>query len=293
MKVLIVENESYLANSIATKLNDIGYSCEVSLLGNDICEDTKFDVVLLSTGIIGLNFNDIIKKHKNSTIILMINSINNDIISAMKMGADDYILKPIIMEEIIRKIKIFDNYKRFETLNKNYEDLISLLTKSYKFPKIDFKKIKLPIVLVCSSVDFANSFMFAYAKNNKSPYDHIDATTQGAINLIKEAKPQTILFISNFELLEPNIQEKITNTTKSKNTIFFVKNDIQTNMQKIFLKREFNELPRGEIISIDDYTKFIISEFQNIISDTELSKKLGISRKSLWEKRKRYGITKK
>ncbi|MEA1917106.1 MAG: helix-turn-helix domain-containing protein, partial [Campylobacterota bacterium] len=26
--------------------------------------------------------------------------------------------------------------------------------------------------------------------------------------------------------------------------------------------------------------------------DTELSKKLGISRKSLWEKRKKYGISK-
>ena len=49
----------------------------------------------------------------------------------------------------------------------------------------------------------------------------------------------------------------------------------------------------GDILSIDDYIKFIILNFQNKFPDTELSKKLGISRKSLWERRKKYGILKK
>jgi DNA-binding NtrC family response regulator len=47
-----------------------------------------------------------------------------------------------------------------------------------------------------------------------------------------------------------------------------------------------------EILSIEEYIKFIIQNHQHKLPDTELSKRLGISRKSLWEKRKKYGIFK-
>ncbi|MBT0784659.1 hypothetical protein KJQ91_07805, partial [Campylobacter upsaliensis] len=49
----------------------------------------------------------------------------------------------------------------------------------------------------------------------------------------------------------------------------------------------------NEILTIDEYIKHIILSYQNVFADTELSKKLGISRKSLWEKRKKYEISKK
>ena len=48
-----------------------------------------------------------------------------------------------------------------------------------------------------------------------------------------------------------------------------------------------------DMLSIKDYEKMIITRYESIYSDIELAKKLGISRKSLWEKRKRYNITKK
>ena len=46
-------------------------------------------------------------------------------------------------------------------------------------------------------------------------------------------------------------------------------------------------------MTIDDYIKHIIVNYQDKYPDTELSKKLGISRKSLWEKRKKYDVAKK
>ena len=49
----------------------------------------------------------------------------------------------------------------------------------------------------------------------------------------------------------------------------------------------------GEIVTIDEYIKYIIVNYQDKFPDTELSKKLGISRKSLWEKRKKYDVSKK
>ena len=46
------------------------------------------------------------------------------------------------------------------------------------------------------------------------------------------------------------------------------------------------------ILTINDYVKMMVLNFQDKYPDTELSKRLGISRKSLWEKRKKFGIEK-
>ena len=40
------------------------------------------------------------------------------------------------------------------------------------------------------------------------------------------------------------------------------------------------------ILTINDYVKMMVTSFQDKYPDTELSRRLGISRKSLWEKRK-------
>ena len=69
--------------------------------------------------------------------------------------------------------------------------------------------------------------------------------------------------------------------------------DIDTPFPKIEINTDNKLYDQNEILTIDDYVKFIVNSFQYQFPDTELSKKLGISRKSLWEKRKKYGIFKK
>lgn len=46
-------------------------------------------------------------------------------------------------------------------------------------------------------------------------------------------------------------------------------------------------------LSIEDYTKELIMRYQNDFSEQKLADILGITRKSLWEKRKKWGINKK
>lgn len=46
-------------------------------------------------------------------------------------------------------------------------------------------------------------------------------------------------------------------------------------------------------LSIEDYTKEFILRYQNKYNEQKLSELLGITRKALWEKRKRWGLTKK
>jgi two-component system response regulator PilR (NtrC family) len=46
-------------------------------------------------------------------------------------------------------------------------------------------------------------------------------------------------------------------------------------------------------LSIEDYTKAFICRYQPEHTEQELAAMLGITRKSLWEKRKKWGIDKK
>ena len=62
----------------------------------------------------------------------------------------------------------------------------------------------------------------------------------------------------------------------------------------IDITRQTNNMELGgEILSVKEYEKLIISKYENRYPDIELAKKLGMSRKSLWEKRKKYGIIRK
>ena len=78
----------------------------------------------------------------------------------------------------------------------------------------------------------------------------------------------------------------------------FVTNSLMGAMKvKLIENTKYNNdnilLGNSNIMTINDYVKMMVLSYQNKYPDTELSKKLGISRKSLWEKRKKLDIEKK
>jgi DNA-binding NtrC family response regulator len=48
-----------------------------------------------------------------------------------------------------------------------------------------------------------------------------------------------------------------------------------------------------EELSLEDYFQRFVLEHQDSMNETQLAKKLGISRKCLWERRQRFGIPRK
>ena len=52
-------------------------------------------------------------------------------------------------------------------------------------------------------------------------------------------------------------------------------------------------LDPSEDLSLEDYFTRFVMENQDSMTETELAQKLGISRKSLWERRQRLGIPRK
>ncbi len=52
-------------------------------------------------------------------------------------------------------------------------------------------------------------------------------------------------------------------------------------------------LDSSEDLSLEDYFQRFVLEHQDSMSETELARKLGVSRKCLWERRQRLGIPRK
>ncbi|ACZ12723.1 response regulator [Sulfurospirillum deleyianum] len=294
MKILIVENEIYLAQSIASKLMEIGHLCEISTSIKDSLKDEKYDAVLLSTNISGQNFYPVIEKHRNSIIILMISYISNDTVTnPIKAGASDYIQKPFMIEELIRKLQHLNEYKKLKKENETYKEYVSNLFAAANLEPID-KKMKFPILIKTNFQKHADALVFNYAQTYNETFTFISLLNANAFEKITRASNDELLYIIDIQNLKRSDKLKAYAVLEGKRAIICSTDpNEESSFSTIEINTESKVLDQGEILSIDEYVKYIIGNFQNKFPDTELSKKLGISRKSLWEKRKKYGINKK
>jgi len=294
MRVLIVENELYLAQSIAAKLIDIGYTCEFASTLKEAQRDDGFDVILLSTNIPDQNFYPVINMYKETIIILMVSYINNDTVSKpLKAGASDYILKPFMIEELVRKIEHFKAYQRLKEENRMLNSYIEYTFSNVKMDT--FIKEELPLLIKTNHQKNADYFAYSLSNKRKVPFEFISLQKASDIDRIKGVPKESILYILDFHSLKKAEKAKVIELVKDKNAIISTSNmeeDIE-DINTIEIKTDHKTYEDGDILSIEEYVKHILVTHQKTLPDTELSKKLGISRKSLWEKRKKYGIVKK
>ncbi|MBK1971807.1 response regulator [Campylobacter sp. TTU_617] len=295
MKVLIIENEIYLAQSISMKLSEIGYWCEIINSFDELKDEKTYDVILLSTNT--NNFINAVEKFKSSIIILLISYISTDTVSdPLKMGASDYIQKPFMMEELLRKIKHHQDFRKLLVLNNTYESYFKSHFKNLKTIEYNYKKIKFPLIIQTNNQDNADFFVFSYMKKYDLIFSYIDLLELSSLEKIfKLISYNNIIYISNFQILKNTEKEKILNFIKDKMVILHTSTALEkpVNFDYIDLRNDEKNINNNEILTIDEYVKYIILTYQNIFPDTDLSKKLGISRKSLWEKRKKYEISKR
>ena len=94
MKILVIENEIYLAQSITAKLGQFGFVCEMISSVEEALKFDSADIILLSANIPAQNFYPVIEKFRHSIIIMMIPYVNDDTVTnPLKASATDYIIK--------------------------------------------------------------------------------------------------------------------------------------------------------------------------------------------------------
>jgi len=275
MKILIVENEIYLAQSIASKLTEVGYKCEIATTIQDALKDEKYDSVLLSTNISGQNFYPVIKKHQNSIIILMISYISNDTVSnPIKAGASDYIQKPFMIEELVRKLKHLNDFDIIKKENATYKKYLIHAFESSNLPKIT-NKIKFPAIIKTNSQKMADALVFEYCSNIQKSFVFISLTSSNTIEQIARTPDDEIIYLTELQKMKKSEKAKIFDAIKDR-YVFLSTTDLNENAPFFYIELNNNNkiIGQGEILSIDDYVKHIIMNFQNkFIKKKPLGKK--------------------
>ncbi len=292
MKTIIVENELYLAQSIASKLSENGHETEIFSSTKEAMHSNG-DVYLLSTNLPGQDTAPLIKAFKDKIIILMVNYINNDTVSQpLKLGAKDYIVKPFMIEELMRKIEHYQDYQQLKKRTELYQEYMDNLLKEIK-TEGSSEKITSPLVIETNYQRLVDKLVFEYARNEDKLLTFVPLTDKTWKEKIQSSPTQSLLYITEVHTLKKTDKEQLLEMLPSYDFILCTTSELECAFDTVTLNTDSKLYDQNEILTIDDYVKFIVNSFQYKFPDTELSKKLGISRKSLWEKRKKYGLFKK
>lgn len=121
MKILLVEDERPLAQSVSDYLTKEGYICEIAadyLQGDEKAQLNKYDCILLDITLPGGSGMEILtelKKNKPEASVIIISAKNSldDKVAGLDIGADDYITKPFHLSELNARLKSLIRRKNF------------------------------------------------------------------------------------------------------------------------------------------------------------------------------------
>ncbi len=113
MRLLLIEDDKELCDAVAVHLKKEGYELDICNDGNDVfyyLSSYNHDVIILDRmlpGLDGLTILDKLRKKGITTPVIMITAMNgiNDRIDGLDSGADDYLVKPFVVEELQARIR--------------------------------------------------------------------------------------------------------------------------------------------------------------------------------------------
>src|SRR4030043_2220947 len=113
MKILIVEDEHKIANSIKKGLEQEALAVDVAydgIDGYDLAASEVYDVIILDLMLPGMAGTEICKKLRQDHIhtpilILTAKGELDDKVEGLNLGADDYLVKPFAFTELLARVR--------------------------------------------------------------------------------------------------------------------------------------------------------------------------------------------
>lgn len=126
-KILIAEDEKAINDLIRINLTLAGYECKQVFDGEEALNmafENKFDLILLDVMLPKLSGFEIIGELKGTPVIFVTaRSTVSDRLKGLKLGADDYIVKPFEMLELIERVKAVLRRTKGETRRFEFDDI--------------------------------------------------------------------------------------------------------------------------------------------------------------------------
>ncbi len=125
MRILIIEDEKELSNSIATYLGRGHYHCDAAFTyreGSELLAMNDYDCILLDLSLPGGDGIQLLKQLKadrktDGVIIISARDSIDDKINGLTLGADDYLPKPFHLSELGARIAAIIRRKQFQGNN--------------------------------------------------------------------------------------------------------------------------------------------------------------------------------
>lgn len=141
-RILIVDDDETILKVISRFLTDLGYKVETTISGKRAIEkerEMKYDLVLLDLKLPDMNGLDVLKelKKEDSFVSVLIITGHGKIetaVEAMKLGADDYLLKPLKSFDVLKMA--IDRIKQFRDLKAECSYLKEQLSETYNISNI-------------------------------------------------------------------------------------------------------------------------------------------------------------
>lgn len=120
MKILLVEDESMLANLIVRGLSGEGWiveRVESAEIAKELLQNECFDVLILDRmlpGMSGLKLCELLRAEQNYIPILMLTALGevSDRVNGLGAGADDYLSKPFDFDELFARVSALGRRSR-------------------------------------------------------------------------------------------------------------------------------------------------------------------------------------
>ena len=113
-RILIIEDEQKIADTLKSGLIENGYDVEVAYdgkIGLKLFERSSFNLIVLDINLPGINGYELcstIRSINSHVPVIMLTALSslNDKIEGYDAGADDYIIKPFEFRELLMKIRV-------------------------------------------------------------------------------------------------------------------------------------------------------------------------------------------
>ena len=113
MRVLVVEDETALAQQLATSLHAAGYAVDCAGDGRRaefLGATEKYDVVVLDLGLPGMDGLTLLRRWRESgvtapVLVLTARGTWHEKVAGIDNGADDYVTKPFQIEEVLARLR--------------------------------------------------------------------------------------------------------------------------------------------------------------------------------------------
>lgn len=197
------------------------------------------------------------------------------------------------MNELIRKIH---HYKEYKDINKELQKLRNY----FQFTMLDIKTTDVlsatsfPILIETNVQKYADKLVYELSIKMALPITFISLTTSNWQEQINKIQKKSIIYLTNYHTLKKHSKENLLKIIENKNCVIStLEEELDFPYTKVEARNAKGLLANSNIMTIPDYVKTMVTSYQHKYTDTELSKKLGISRKSLWERRKKFDIEKR